>query len=334
MKLSKVIARNVIFPFTAFTGINRILSNRSANNGLVIMYHGITQKNTSWFSPRHLQKDQFEEHLRYLKRNFDCVSLDELTHSTQKHKTRKQIALTFDDGYLNNLTVALPLLEKYQIPVTFFISGICVEEKPTNFLFPDLLQALERLKLKELKWVFDEMKLSEELKSNQYDFYSIVKRFSKTQRQTFDQLLKTQLNPVEFMQSIDSEIWQILSAESLKKLAKSKIVTIGSHGYSHYLFGEISENDCLEELSLSKQVLENCIGKQIHYVAYPDGNYTDRVVDLAKNVGYTHQFAVYSNPDFPVNQKDIISRHVVSSTTTRDSCMFFIHSAFKKTGIP
>ena len=178
MKLSKVIARNVIFPLTAFTGLNRILSNSSVNNGLVIMYHGITKKNTNWFSPRHLSEEQFEEHLRYLKHNFDCVSLTELIHSAPKNKNRKQIALTFDDGYLNNLTVALPLIEKYQIPVTFFISGICTEEKPINYLFPDLLQALERLKLKELKWVFDEMKLSDELKSSQLDFYSIAKKLN------------------------------------------------------------------------------------------------------------------------------------------------------------
>ena len=334
MKLSKVIARNVIFPLTAFTGLNRILSNSSVNNGLVIMYHGITKKNTNWFSPRHLSEEQFEEHLRYLKHNFDCVSLTELIHSAPKNKNRKQIALTFDDGYLNNLTVALPLIEKYQIPVTFFISGICTEEKPVNYLFPDLLQALERLKLKELKWVFDEMKLSDELKSSQLDFYSIAKKFTKAERLKFEQLLKTQLDSDEFMQSIDSEIWQLLSTESLKKLANSKFVTIGSHGYSHYLFAEISEKDCIEELSVSKNALENCIGKQIDFVAYPDGNYSNNVVRLANEVGYSHQFAVYSNPDFPVNQKDIISRHVVSSTTTSKSCMFFIHSAFKKTGIP
>ena len=38
--------------------------------------------------------------------------------------TKKTITISFDDGFANNLNVALPILEKYDIPVTFFVSGI------------------------------------------------------------------------------------------------------------------------------------------------------------------------------------------------------------------
>lgn len=330
MNLIKLLARHVVFPFTAISGINQKISNRSTNTGLVIMYHGITKINSNWFSPRHLSQEQFEEHILYLKKHFEIVSIDELVnHADVSPISKKRIAITFDDGYVNNLTVALPIIEKYEIPVTFFVSGICAEPVTKSYLFPDLIQALMNQKQDVLKDVYNEMGLQTE----KGDFYSIAKLFDFEQRKQFESLLQKKLNCDEFMNTINPEIWRILSPSELQHFAKSKWVTIGSHGYNHFLLGEISEEQCMNELSKSKQALETCIGKPIHYLAYPDGNYSKRVYEMAIEAGYTHQFAVFSNLDFPVNQKDLFSRHGVSSTTTTYSCMFFIHHAFKKTGI-
>lgn len=60
---------------------------------------------------------RFEQQLQWLARSGRVVSLEQ----TLKPTRGRAIAITFDDGYRDNLTVALPLLEKYNVPMTLFV---------------------------------------------------------------------------------------------------------------------------------------------------------------------------------------------------------------------
>lgn len=84
----------------------------------------------------------------------------------------------------------------------------------------------------------------------------------------------------------------MLSKEELAEFAKSSYVTIGSHGFDHYLLSEIDKKQRFDELSQSKKILEEVIQKPITMLAYPDGNYSDDVIREAKEIGYEYQFAV------------------------------------------
>jgi peptidoglycan/xylan/chitin deacetylase (PgdA/CDA1 family) len=88
----------------------------------VVLYHRV-QTVTSDPLMLCVPESVFESHLVFYTKFYNVVSLEELNSKmTQGTLTGKELAITFDDGYVDNLTHALPLLEKYNLPVTIFIA--------------------------------------------------------------------------------------------------------------------------------------------------------------------------------------------------------------------
>ena len=87
----------------------------------VVVYHTISTPEAALPADTDISPQRFETHLRWLaKRRERIVSLRETLFEP---KSKNLIALTFDDGYRDNLTVALPLLEKYDLPMTLFMAA-------------------------------------------------------------------------------------------------------------------------------------------------------------------------------------------------------------------
>ena len=87
----------------------------------ILMYHRV--RATSQFDQLSVHPDRFERQMAQLRGSGRVLSLDEALDTTQ-HGTIKEpvFAVTFDDGYLDNLQVALPILKAYAIPATIFVT--------------------------------------------------------------------------------------------------------------------------------------------------------------------------------------------------------------------
>ena len=86
----------------------------------IMMYHMISdQLKESKKSGLRVSPDMFERHLKYFKDNgWKFIKMSEL----QLYKNdNKVVAITFDDGYLDNYTNALPLLKKYNACATLYL---------------------------------------------------------------------------------------------------------------------------------------------------------------------------------------------------------------------
>lgn len=76
-------------------------------------------------------KANFEEHIKYVSGNYRVISLHQLVSELKSGTLKRKTAvITFDDGYLDNMTNALPILEKYHVPATIFVTAGIIGKSP------------------------------------------------------------------------------------------------------------------------------------------------------------------------------------------------------------
>jgi peptidoglycan/xylan/chitin deacetylase (PgdA/CDA1 family) len=131
----------------------------------VLMYHRVTPNPKDYFPPSYsVTPTRFEKQLvGLLNRGFQCWSLERLLDSTlaQQPIPPRVFAITFDDGFENNYSYALPILQKLQLPATIFLATAyldsdkpypfdCWAAQPTRDLPPETWKPLSRSQCHEL----------------------------------------------------------------------------------------------------------------------------------------------------------------------------------------
>ena len=95
---------------------------------LILMYHIISIPEAKAEIRYACPPILFEKHMRYLARNFNIISMGKvLDHMmNQKPFKKKTVAVTIDDGFMDNYENAYPILKRYQIPATIFLTAGCI----------------------------------------------------------------------------------------------------------------------------------------------------------------------------------------------------------------
>lgn len=88
--------------------------------GAILMYHSIGEPLGNVFT-RAPTVDEFERQMVFLRETCDVVRLRDFFTDARERPERKRVAITFDDGYMNFFTHALPVLVRHKIPSTVFV---------------------------------------------------------------------------------------------------------------------------------------------------------------------------------------------------------------------
>ncbi len=257
------------------------------NSSRIVLYHGVCLKNPTKFNALFVTQQIFEAHLQFYKTHFDIVSLGDFFEPDFR-PTKFTIALTFDDGFANNYKYVLPLLEKYQVPATFFITSIRNEDH--NILWNHFLPIASRSAKRKLEFMGDIYKKNFSKKyvsiNTKKTFADVLRNDNWDAKKQMMQLLEPY---ADFKQNKQLEdYWLQLTVEEIKQLSASTLVTIGSHGYYHNDLAKMSSEQLINELSNSKSFLENIIQKPIEALAFPYGSYSNEVINQSIKAGY-HQ---------------------------------------------
>ena len=328
MNLLRVIARKIIFPVLMKVRIDRLLIHMSNKKVLHVMYHGVVDEVFVEFSGRHLDAKQFEQQVVYLKKNFEIITVREAFNNDLR-SGRTKVALSFDDGFLNNLHFALPILEKHEVPATFFVSTTTLVAN--HFVWAEAVAAA-RYFYPQANFRFDEERFVAWVSTaDQASISNYIKSLCKVDRDRLLNQLEQQFQLSEKMKDIDPKYWRLMTAEELRLFAGSPLVEIGSHAHEHYNLANLTLTEAKEDLGTSKNLLEQQLGCKVDLLAYPDGSYTREVVKLAYELSFEKQLAVrYRNREDMADHR-IMDRFGVSTTTTFESNMLnLVLQLFKK----
>lgn len=294
---------------------------------IVLLYHRVADLQAD---PQALavHPDCFAEHLEHIAAHHQVLPLSQLVSAvTSGEPIESQVAITFDDGYADNLEIALPILERFEMPATVFVTPQC-DESPREFWWDEL----ERIVLlsPELPprcslslegcthhWDLEDAQDWSVAKASGTSNWNVLRSAPPTPRQALYLFLCRLIRPLPYLDReraiADLAAWagasrtprpthRRLSTSDLRRLAGSPLIEIGGHTATHPQLSALSAADQYDEIITGKQKLEAALGKPIRAFSYPYGTRTDftqRTVELVQQAGFSYACANTGRPPDP-----------------------------------
>jgi peptidoglycan/xylan/chitin deacetylase (PgdA/CDA1 family) len=262
------------------------MSEATARGTAILAYHGVTEAEESPLGNQrrlHVSKRVFEEHLRFLCSSWHPVPLSVLLDAivTKRRLPPRAVAVTFDDGYRNTLTVALPLLKEFGVPATVFVlTGSGGERR----MWIDRLEAMiEASSIAFLRWAEREIPLtSVAARTEAVRFLTPVFKKLGAHRETALDELRTLLGNPHERRDPDRDL---LNMEEVRMLRNAGL-EIGSHSGCHEPLTGRPPEETRSALRLSQETLERELGSARYALAYPYGAWNVQLAKLVEEAGF------------------------------------------------
>jgi|TARA_B100002003_G_scaffold112829_1_gene104351 peptidoglycan/xylan/chitin deacetylase (PgdA/CDA1 family) len=264
----------------------------------ILLYHGITATPSFGienFSKKHLPVKEFEAQMEYLARNANVITLCEMVKILQGNYTIPQhtVSVTFDDSFRNIYKVALPVLRRYKIPATFFVSTGFVG---TNKRFwVDLVEHyINKTSTDQLEVLFGGDVKQFEVKTNENKITAIVaiksvlKKMKPVERDSFISALKCATKVTD--NGDDVLNYLNLTWEDVCELDDPPFYVVGGHSDNHEILSNINVDNLKREICECKNKLQERLGHTIDQFAYPEGqseHFNEKVISELKKEGIT-----------------------------------------------
>ena len=222
-------------------------------SGLPFLFREILQKNKISVLMFHdISKEIAEQTFNYLSKKYNIIHLNDFIEAIDKRDKnkipKKALIITFDDGHIRNYEI-LPVVKKYNIPVTIFL---CASIINTNrhfwFKFKNQLISISILKNKSNKEKLD-----------------ILSKMGFEKDKEFDKPQALQKSHIDEMKNY---------------------VNMQSHTLYHPCLPKCDNDEARTEIFNSKEILERDYKLKINAISYPNGDYSERDILLAKEAGY------------------------------------------------
>ena len=212
----------------------------------------------------------FESLILELSKNFYPFSLQELvTRVMIKQPLPKDVfVVTFDDGYYDTWEIAYPILAKYNVPATVYVTTGFVN----NVIMSCEYQLAEWLKRQ------DDVHFEWEGKTYRWEFqnhedrkacYLAVKKLIKPITPSRRRELLSRVIRDDAIHTTYNDLF--MKWDHVIELGHSPLITIGAHTHTHPLLTSLSSQEMVAEIESSKNILEEKLGVSVNHFSYPYG---------------------------------------------------------------
>lgn len=254
----------------------------------IIYGHRVTQQPEATFGPDVTNCVSMNEFERLLDSLAGQPPAPDWVGQLARHEPGQQPfpLLTFDDGYEDIRSAALPLIEQYRVPCIIFVTTGFVDRELGDYesTLAGMLATARELDCPRL----GRLELADtEARAEAYDrLRLLLKPRSRRARQRYIDGLK-RLNPA-VANGLQS---RFLDWASVRELDRHPLVSIGAHSHSHILLSRPNPLEVYRELVTSRQRLEEQLQRRVDLLAYPYGAHTVMTRFLARQAGYRLGFA-------------------------------------------
>lgn len=260
---------------------------------LILGYHRVADPPWDPLSlavrPKH-----FAGQLEWIRKYAHPISLRELVDRVKDGKVpRRAIVITFDDGYADNLYAAKPLLERYDLPATIFVSTGYLG---THFWWDELATIVlsakalpERFRIS-VNGNVCEWRPQRRFRGNEIrmkmDLLSWLQQLFQYLPQNDRPKAMKQVRALTTGATENCSNPTALSAEELLRLAKGNLLEIGAHTVSHPMLAQLSKAQQESEIVQSKRHLEDLLNNPVNSFSYPHGSFSETTVAAVRDAGY------------------------------------------------
>jgi peptidoglycan/xylan/chitin deacetylase (PgdA/CDA1 family) len=279
--------------------------------GLIFMFHHVVAPGRPVFDAGlNVYSDDLDRMLGYIRyRGWDIVTIDEL-HARLKNGAsgRPFVCFTFDDGYADNLGVALPIFRRHEAPFCIY-AAVGYVDRTTPGWWDALGEALLQR---------DYVELSrggrvERIELATWD--EKVKAYERLGRAMYEDVLarRSPLGSTWIRNGLDPMALSdpsFMTWKQLQEIALDPLVQIGAHTVTHPSLANLSEREAGHEIEQSKRILERKLGVRISHFAYPFGGYENcgaREFGLARGLGFTTAVTTRSSNIFSADKEHVMS---------------------------
>ncbi|MFH1453635.1 MAG: polysaccharide deacetylase family protein [Armatimonadota bacterium] len=266
-------------------------SERITESGLTIfLFHGVVKKSdykVRNYTKKHLLENDFYNVLKDLKKSGNAVSIDDIVNASFPERA---FAVSFDDGFENNYSVAAPILKDLGIPSVFYLTTGFIENNHMSwidrieYLFENVNSGKVKLSWESESYSFSDTK--DKIKLLDY-LRDCVKKDKSVDVDELVNDISSQLN-IEAVEKSNDPLDLKMNWYQAKELASDSNFIIGGHSHRHLNLAFLSKDELEKEIKTSIELIKDRTGISLLHYSYPEGLdycYSDEVIDVLKKYG-------------------------------------------------
>jgi peptidoglycan/xylan/chitin deacetylase (PgdA/CDA1 family)/CelD/BcsL family acetyltransferase involved in cellulose biosynthesis len=239
--------------------------------GRILYYHRVNDDNDPFFPA--ISTELFDQEMRYVSRHYKVVGMSELLDRLEGGSPEPVVAITFDDGYRDNYQNAYPILQRYGLTATIFLTTGSVDSGEPLW-FEKLSLAVKKTEREYLDLEIDIPRrfwmrsLNERLETHGRIFKLLQQLEDPERRSRTDEILRQ-------LGVDDSERRNKMLTWDEVRLMKAQGMDFGGHTVTHPFLAKMSREQVAWEASQCKRRIEEELQLPVDHFAYPNGREED-----------------------------------------------------------